>query len=503
MARRPKIHARSKIEDSMNSEQKTPQGQTAALTETAAQIQPNPDKQHRTNGGNGKEFLLFGHESLADRPDSEWAFVCQDIGVATGLIADNYAAVASVGEEWDRSYLAFFYAMAKLKVFVVGWDNQWIWSVRDSINLEEGLTAYGMSIKNIQSLTGKEIAEKCKRYLKEYNKPRKPVGEPANQIDIPIPTGMAALREKEYPPLEFLIDGLIAKGQFGTVAAPPKSGKSFLCLGKAKAVDVGEQFLGRDTRRGKVLYIALEDGDRRIHQRLNILKWHPRHAGVLFDIARFDNGGMLGPGLVQIGGLTEHFDLVIIDTLIAALSAGADENNNTQMGAITNELARIAHDSDTAIVLVHHTNKGSNEDIFKTIRGASAIRGAYDVGFLLERKPDESEAVLHVESRDFEAQSMTLRQLPGGGWEYVGGSYEIHKIRAGRKTMQSMIDHPDHLDGLTLKEIARHSNRNESTVNRQLNTLEEKGYVYRETQTSMSPGRHPDIWFVAEKYRDR
>jgi len=168
---------------------------------------------------------------------------------------------------------------------------------------------------------------------------------------------------------------------------------------------------------------------------------------------------------------------------------------------IVNTLARIAHETNTAVVLIHHTGKGYSDDVFNTLRGASAIRGGYDVGLLLERKQGEQEAVLYAESRDVEVENMTLRQAANGaGWEYVGNSFEIEKIRAGRDTLKAMLELDPDAVGLTAKEVATHRGISESAVYRQLKRLEEDGYVDRVKKPSTEEGKEADLYFVREAY---
>lgn len=312
---------------------------------------------------------------------------------------------------------------------------------------------------------------------------------------------MAKLLAQQFDPLIYLVDGLIALGYLVLLAGRPKSGKSWLGLQMAMCIDTGHPFLGRDTQPGKVLLIALEDGERRVYQRAHLLKWVPSETAVLaVNIANFDGpSGTPGPGLVQIEQAASYYDLIIIDTLIATLSGHANENDNVQMAMIVNTLARIAHETNTAVVLVHHTGKGYSDDVFNTLRGASAIRGGYDVGLLLERKQGEQEAVLHAESRDIEVENMTLRQAANGtGWEYVGNSFEIEKIRAGRDTLKAMLELDSANVGLTAKDIASHRGVSDSAVYRQLNRLVEDGYVERVKNASTGEGKEADLYIVRE-----
>ncbi|MEM7334752.1 MAG: AAA family ATPase, partial [Chloroflexota bacterium] len=176
-----------------------------------------------------------------------------------------------------------------------------------------------------------------------------------------------------------------------------------------------------------------------------------------------------------------------------------DENSNTEMGAILNELARIAHTTDTTILIVHHTNKSFNEDIFSTFRGASSIRGAYDVGFALERKQGEKEAKLYVESRDFESTNMTLRQINNGtGWEFVGAGEIIDRIRKGKRTLEALKDMNVNNDGVTAEMLASYRDVTVQSIHNDLDSLIEHGYVKRIERGSSRNGRIPNLFKLIE-----
>ena len=68
------------------------------------------------------------------------------------------------------------------------------------------------------------------------------------------PTPTAA----NYPPLKFVIPGLIPVG-LTILAGPPKGGKSWLALQIAVAADMGGEVLGICMPKLKVYYLALED----------------------------------------------------------------------------------------------------------------------------------------------------------------------------------------------------------------------------------------------------
>ena len=79
------------------------------------------------------------------------------------------------------------------------------------------------------------------------------------------------LDQQEFPPLTYAIPGVIPEG-FTVLAGAPKIGKSWFILSLCLAVASGGYALNAlavDQR--KVLYLALEDGDRRLQERIRQL----------------------------------------------------------------------------------------------------------------------------------------------------------------------------------------------------------------------------------------
>jgi RecA-family ATPase len=56
-----------------------------------------------------------------------------------------------------------------------------------------------------------------------------------------------------------VIEGLLTQGGFSILAGKPKLGKSSLSRYEAVCVAKGQPFLGRDTTKGDVLLISLEE----------------------------------------------------------------------------------------------------------------------------------------------------------------------------------------------------------------------------------------------------
>jgi hypothetical protein len=301
---------------------------------------------------------------------------------------------------------------------------------------------------------------------------------------------------------EWLIQDILAKGNFGMLGGGAKMGKSWLLLTIMKGLDLGLSVLERETRQSKVLYVALEDGWQRVQRRVAGLRWSIRQSDFQFSLAKLDGAtaGETGPGLQQLYAVAPQYDLIIVDTLIAALSGRQSENDNAAMSSIVYGLATLAHETKTAVMITHHFGKMKYDDPFDSFRGASAFRGSYDVGLALVRNRDEREAVLHVEGRDTEYQSFTIRQAENGlGWEMLGAGTEIKRIRAGRKALEWMAANGD---GVTAQEIASGLNIAYQSAHSQLERLERDGLVYREVdQLDLLPesehsGRPRSKWYL-------
>ncbi|MCX7939362.1 MAG: AAA family ATPase [Thermoflexales bacterium] len=242
-------------------------------------------------------------------------------------------------------------------------------------------------------------------------------------ITYPTPVAGSDLYDSEFPPLVYDVEGVIVHGTLFMLAGRPKSGKSWLLLQLARAIDTGSAWLGAQTHCfGRVLYIALEDGKRRVWERIRSMSWRPQQVDFLFDLPPLADGGR-----EAIVYYTSLYSVVILDTLRAALGA-TEENSNTEIASVLVPLVRDVHERESTLIISHHTSKLAGEDrTFEAIRGASAIRGSYDGGAVLSRPHGEKRATLYLESRDLEVQDIAIEwRGPHEGWALVGKQDEMH-----------------------------------------------------------------------------
>ena len=70
----------------------------------------------------------------------------------------------------------------------------------------------------------------------------------------------------QLPPLKEYVRGLVVQG-LTVIAAPQKTGKSWFVLDLCFSIATGKPFLGFRTEKADCLYLALEDGIRRLQDR--------------------------------------------------------------------------------------------------------------------------------------------------------------------------------------------------------------------------------------------
>jgi AAA domain len=91
----------------------------------------------------------------------------------------------------------------------------------------------------------------------------KPNGSEENGANGAIFASAGGLKIKVFLPIKSIADGYIVEGAT-ILAGKPKIGKSWFALDCGLAVADGGMFLGTYCKKGDVLFIALEDNERRL-----------------------------------------------------------------------------------------------------------------------------------------------------------------------------------------------------------------------------------------------
>lgn len=234
----------------------------------------------------------------------------------------------------------------------------------------------------------------------------------------------ADLLGRRFAEQRWAVPGVIPEG-LTILAAKPKLGKSWLMLGVGVAIAAGGRALGLlEVDQGPVLYMALEDTQRRLQGRLvSILddgEDPPSRLELSTTWRRIDAGGLddLRDWLTTHPGAR----LVIVDTL-ARIRPNQKRKDTRLYDDDYNELVglkALADEFSLAVVVVHHLRKAKADDPIDQLNASTGMSGAADAILILERGRGDQDAKLHVQGRDVEEAALALRWWPSAGtWTIV------------------------------------------------------------------------------------
>lgn len=249
----------------------------------------------------------------------------------------------------------------------------------------------------------------------------------------------AWLDAQEFPPLRWTVPGLVPEG-FGLFVGPPKAGKSWLAAGIGLAAASGGVALGflRVDQR-PVLYLALEDGHRRLQERFrNIMRGQPIPEAISVIIR-----AQTGEVLPMITGYLErqsHPALVILDTLGKVKPPKRPGEESYAADYAIGGRLKDAIDSSpgSSLVVVHHSRKAESADFVDSVSGTQGIAGSADFLMVLSRKRHEDAALLSVTGRDIAEGEYALNS-DGGLWRLEGRTLSESSKIAQRRGEQANL----------------------------------------------------------------
>jgi RecA-family ATPase len=218
------------------------------------------------------------------------------------------------------------------------------------------------------------------------------------------------------PPLSYVIDGLISRSSLSVVYGSPGVMKTNLLQDACICVAAGHPWLrgesgsganGLATTAGTVLWIDIDNGSRRTHERMAAFgNGHGVAPNAPIRYISFPDPP-LDPGestsIARLKSLiaAEQVQMVVIDNL-SQIRGNRDENTG-DMNVIMSALRGIAEDTGAAVIVIHHQRKSSGVESRPgdSLRGHSGIEGAIDLALLVEREGrDDTISVKSTKTRD-------------------------------------------------------------------------------------------------------
>jgi hypothetical protein len=172
-----------------------------------------------------------------------------------------------------------------------------------------------------------------------------------------------------------VIHGIARRGEVTNINADPKVGKSWLLASLALAAAAGTSWLGRHVERCNVLYLDAELHPQTLKVRLKIIM-EAMHI-TKEDIRgrnRFEalRGTQPDRAAILQAVAAGEYQLVIIDPFYRFLGNGESENDDAAVRQFYDDLIKLATETDSCVVMVHHFTKGDNTKKSITSRGSGS-----------------------------------------------------------------------------------------------------------------------------------
>jgi len=291
----------------------------------------------------------------------------------------------------------------------------------------------------------------------------------------------ADLARLKFDPIDYIIPGYIAPGMT-LLAGKPKIGKSWLVLDWALAVAWGGVAMGTvEVEQGGVLYLGLEDNQRRLQARLKQLagdrsipdcihfgtEW-PRVDNHGADIIRAELKRIKKPRLVVVDVIGKLRPRVHAKDIYAADYAAIEP------------LKRLVDErTDLAIVACHHVSKRIDAaDPFDLVSGSTGLTGAADTVAILSR--DSNGMRLYGRGRDIEEFDTAVNfDATRGSFSALGSSADVFRSDQRNAILKILAETPY---ALSPKEIAAVGGLRDDNVRKLLGKMVAAGEVEKTTR---------------------
>ena len=312
---------------------------------------------------------------------------------------------------------------------------------------------------------------------------------------------LAEMKNRPREEVEPVVDGLLKRGGLSLFAGDTKGGKSLTCRTLTWAVATGNQWLGRDTTQGWVLYLALEED-------ANDVEDHFWQMGLTeADSVRV---AYVKPLEQVIPKLKRHVEqaepvLVIVDTIAHLIDFDGDANDYMKVTRALKPLLDLARESRAHIMIVHHTRKSGGGDYGADALGSTAFRGITDTTFTLKRIGGQGRSIQSMGRglwcRHIEEPLMLLLNPETGRIEPDGTKKEFDTNTTGEEILAFLEGQEEPVEE---KGIKKGVGGNTRLIPAALRALVEKGQVERTRGGKKGdPYRYNARFLVSSIYKKR
>jgi hypothetical protein len=286
------------------------------------------------------------------------------------------------------------------------------------------------------------------------------------------------LYKAHFDPQPFIIEQVLPQGTF-ILTGKPKTKKSWLALNYALAVAWGGKALGHyQAIAGDVLYVDLEMGQRRLHDRLHVISPNTVVPASLHFATEWPR---VYHGCEQWidDWMTAHpyTRLIIFDTQVAIRPPRErHEEPYEHEKRYMQTLSNLCHDYGIAMLLIHHSRKVAGADVIDDASGTTGLTGGADNYGSLSRSPHEKDGgILRLMGRDIQIDDdLSLKwDVQLAQWVYQPDA-EDYSISPERRMVLRVLDREP---GLIPQQIAERISKDPGNTRKLLMDMKKAGLV--------------------------
>ena len=220
---------------------------------------------------------------------------------------------------------------------------------------------------------------------------------------------------------EYIIKSLLTQGTFSILGAKPKVGKSSYSRYEAVCVAKGIPMLGRETTRGEVLLISLEDSQRHVDNHLHALGYDRDHDEEIYIVNELPV--TIDASIAAIEETIKqkpNIRLVIVDTLAKLLRVD-DMDDFPKVMQHVEKVSKLARKyPHLHIQGTVHCKKAVTDSPFDALLGSTALRAEASTNIVLYE--EGLERVIAAEARegiDIDATLIHAQMVISAGTQLV------------------------------------------------------------------------------------
>jgi hypothetical protein len=250
---------------------------------------------------------------------------------------------------------------------------------------------------------------------------------------------------KDY---EWVIKGVIPEREVILGFGDSQTGKSFLFSDMGMSVSRGIPYMGKKTKQGLVVYVALEAG-RGFRKRMKAYREYHKIDGDVPFVALTRRANLFSSEtdivdlIADIQGICEVYPdfplmMVVLDTWSAG-TRGSNENSGEDVSKVLERVYQLRDQCETSVVIVHHKPKSS-----ATPRGHGSLTGDLETTIEIARADRRDK-----EGREVRYAKLTKQREGEDGvrWEFVLKQVVLGFDADGDKITSCIVDLPAGSDG--------------------------------------------------------